>query len=732
MSERARHPLEDIQAPGFALPETASRVAGFVEAQVAAQADRAFLWLVVAFGGGIALFFTWPFDPPLWTGPGFILAGAALLGLRRRAAITLALALMMFGLGHGAAQLRSWVIDAPLLDHEIGPFPLRGQVVTAEKRPEGNHVVLENFVLPGLSAAETPRAVRITLPAAHGLPVVGQRMSVRAMVGPVGRPVAPDTFQFQRFLYFQGIGASGFAVGRWYPLTSSTEAQNGAGFHAWTESLRRAIGNRFSELVPGEDGTVAAALINGEQSAIPQPLQEAYRISGIAHILSVSGVHLSLLAGIVFFCIRRGLALSPSIALRVDTKKAAAWVSLMATASYLIISGMSVPAIRSFLMVATVLSAVLVDRRAISLRNVGWAALALMAVYPDAIFGASFQMSFIAVLSLVAVYEQSWAKTSLRKTDGGIDIPRALGFYVMGLVVADIVAGGGTAIFAAYHFNRLPTYSVFTNLVAAPLTSLWIMPAAVMALILMPFGLDGWAVRVMGEGVTLLDDLARWVATWPAAQVHIPPMPSAAMVAAAGGVIFLCLWKGRLRWLGFVPVIVAMTLPFLASVPDLLADDSGRVVAVSDDQGHLAIRPSRAGRFVRSVWGERYGVSEEQWPRFAKNTPTAVNEALGLTCDANGCVFERNGKRVLIAAKPEAVTAACGQVDAIVAQGEMGGRCGDAVVIDSVRLTRDGSHALWIRREGVRIRTAADSDGARIWNRTKESASDEASPPPQD
>ena len=728
MSERLGTALNGI---GIAWPlrfGTAVRLLGLLHAEAAAQADRSFLWLVTAFATGIAVFFTWPFDPSPWTAPGLIAAGLLVLAARRPALTGLALAVIMFGLGHGAAQFRTWVVDAPLLDHEIGPFQLRGEVVEVEKRPEGNHVVLENFFLPGVNRADAPRAVRITLPASHGLPAVGQHMGVRAMVGPVGRPVAPDTFQFQRFLYFQGIGASGFAVGRWYPITSSDTSSWTARFHAWTESLRRAIGNRFAALVPGEDGAVAAALINGEQSAIPQTLQESYRISGIAHILSVSGVHLSLLAAIVFFVLRRGLALFPVLALRTDTKKVAAWAALAATGSYLVISGMSVPAIRSFLMVATVLGAALVDRRAISLRNVGWAALVLMAIYPDAIFGASFQMSFLAVLSLVAVYEQSWLRASIRNTDGSLDLIRAGAFYFMGLVVADLVAGGATAIFAAYHFNRIPTYSMFTNLVAAPLTSLWIMPAAALVLVLMPFGLDAWAVRAMGEGVTLLDDLARWVATWPGAQVHFQPMAAPMMAAAAGGVIFLCLWKGRLRWLGLVPVIAAMAQPFLTPVPDLLVDDSGRVVAVSDARGHLAIRPSRAGRFVREVWGERYGISLTAWPRPTRNLPEVTESGLGLTCDAAGCLLSRDGKKVLIANTPEKITTACGQVDAIITGLNASALCPDTRVIDASALKVRGAHALWLGPKDLRIKTVLETDGVRIWNRTGAPSEDDGNP----
>lgn len=716
MSERLGDILEDIGRPRGVNPGAAlARAAVFARAEIARQTDRDFLWLVAAFAAGIALFFAWPFDPPNGTGLGIAVLGATGLALRRRALTGLALAVIMFGLGHSAAELRTWAVRAPLLDHEVGPFQLRGRVIDADKRPEGNHVVLADAILPGVAVADTPSAIRITLPASHGLPRVGSRMGVRAMVGPVGRPVAPDTFQFQRFLYFQGIGASGFAVGRWYPVASSDPAPWTANLHAWTESLRRQIGDRIAALVPGEDGTVAAALINGEQSAIPQGLQEAYRVSGIAHILSVSGVHLSLLATIIFFVMRRGLALFPGVALRFDTKKAAAWTALAATGFYLVISGMSVPAIRSFLMVSIVLGAVLADRQAISLRNVGWAALALMAIYPDAIFGASFQMSFLAVLALVAVYEQSWSKANLRRIDGSLDVPRAVAFYVFGLVIADMVAGGATAIFAAYHFNRLPTYSVLTNLLAAPLTSFWIMPSGVVALLLMPFGLDAWAVRAMGDGVSLLDRLARAVADWPGAQVHIPPMSAYAMVCAAAGLVFLCLWRGRLRWLGFAPVIVALIQPFLMPPPDLLVDDTGRVVAVSDAAGRLAIRPSRAGRFVREVWRERYGVSDQTWPRALHGAITVGNDALGLECDAGGCLFTRNGKRVLVAAAPEKIAALCGQADVIVT--ERDAACSAGLVIDAPALRRAGAHALWLRPEAVSVKTVLDSDGMRVWSK---------------
>ncbi|MEQ9448339.1 MAG: ComEC/Rec2 family competence protein, partial [Rhodospirillaceae bacterium] len=275
----------------------------------------------------------------------------------------------------------------------------------------------------------------------------------------------------------------------------------------------------------------------------------------------------------VFLLVRRGLALWPWAAVRIDTKKAAAWAGVGATGFYLLISGMSIPAVRSFLMVAVLLTAVLLDRTALSLRTLAWAALLLMALFPDAVFGPSFQMSFLAVLSLVALYEQAWLKIRWRDVDGRYLIVRATGLYVLGLVVTDIVAGSATALFAAYHFNRLPTYSLVANFFAVPITGAWIMPSGLVGLILMPLGLERLPFEIMGAGVTLIDDIARVVSGWPGAQVHTPPMAATTMSFAALGAVFVCLWNGRFRWAGLLPVLFAVAQPVLSRSPYLLVDE---------------------------------------------------------------------------------------------------------------------------------------------------------------
>jgi competence protein ComEC len=516
----------------------------------------------------------------------------------------------------------------------------------------------------------------------------------------------PDGFQFQRFLYFSEIGGVGYAVGRWQAAESEGAPTLRGRFKTWSEGLRRAIGERIAAVIPGDEGAVGSALVNGEQNAIPDDLQEAYRASGIAHLLSISGVHMSLLAGLVFFIVRRVLALLPSIALRIDTKKVAAVAGLAATAFYLVISGMSVPAVRSFMMIAVVMLAVLLDRTALSLRTVAWAALVLLVLYPDSVFGASFQMSFIAVLALIALYEQAWLRSAWRNAEGELNLVRIVAAYVAGLVVTDIVAGGTTALFAAYHFNRLPTYSAFTNLFAVPLTGLWIMPAGILGLLLMPFGWEALPFKVMGAGVAMLNDLARMVAAWPYAQFHVPPLATWAMALAALGIVWLCLWRGPRRWAGLALVMPALLQPYFAAQPDVIVDDSARVFAVSGEDGRLVLRPGRTGRFVREAWTERHGESGTKW-----------RDVAGLTCDSAGCVLERGRRKVLLAFTAEALAEDCGVTDIAVSAVASRDLCRNQPVVDIIDLKREGTLAIWMGESGVRKRSVRDATGDRVWMR---------------
>jgi competence protein ComEC len=368
--------------------------------------------------------------------------------------------------------------------------------------------------------------------------------------------------------------------------------------------------------------------------------------------------------------------------------------------------------VRAFMMIAVVMVAVLLDRTALSMRTVAWAALVLMTAFPEALFGASFQMSFLAVLALVALYEQAWLRVTWRSADGGINLARMAWLYIAGLIATDIAAGGATSLFAAYHFNRLPTYSVISNLATVPLTGFWIMPAAIVGLILMPFGWDTWAFRVMGEGVKILNDVAYMTSSWPHAQVLVPVMAPWAMALGALGIVFVCIWKGRARWIGFIGLIPAFVQPITSAPPDVIVDDSARVFAVADMNGGLVMRPGRSGRFIREVWAERYGTSDRPWPKLG-----VPDEGLGLSCDGDGCILVRDDKKLLLAFTATALAEDCGAVDAVISGVAARDLCRKGTIVDIIDLRRKGTHAVWLTEDGVRVLTVKDVTGDRVWMR---------------
>jgi competence protein ComEC len=689
-----------------------SRLGAVAAAALAAQQDRAFPWLAIAVAVGIVLFFGWPADPPVGTGAVLLAFGCVgAIALRRQPAWrAVAVTLAALGLGHGAAEWRTLSVQAPVLIRSLPALEIQGRVVATEARPSSHRIVLADAQIPGLSPAETPARLRLTVPAKHGVPAIGERIRARVLLRPPSRPVMPDGFQFQRFLYFEQIGAVGSTLGPWQREGEDAPASLVARLMQEIEALRRHIAMRVTQVVPDAgDAATTSALIMGDQGPIPEELQEAYRASGLAHLLSISGVHMSLLAAAVFFIVRRGLALVPAIALRTDTKKIAAWGALGATGLYVLISGLSVPAVRSFLMISVVLVAILMDRTALSLRTLAWAALTLMLLFPDAVVGASFQMSFLAVLALIAWAEHALLRVRWRTPDGELQIIRAAGLIFAGLVITDVLASGATALFAIYHFNRFPTYSMVANLIAGPITGLWVMPSGLVAMLLMPLGLDGVPLQLMAKGVGVVNDIARTVAGWPGAQVHVPPMNVQALCIGAFGLVFVCLWRGRGRWAGLGLVAAALLQPWLAARPDILIDENARVIAIADSDGHLVLRPGRTQRFVREVWTERYEVSPVAWT--ATGAP-----GIGLRCDGDGCILIRAGRRILIAFTAQALAEDCGRVDAVVAVVPARAFCRGRPSVDLLDLRRAGTAAIRVGPGGMTVRHVDDALGARPWN----------------
>lgn len=676
-----------------------------VFAAAMAERERWPLWLPVFLGLGIALYFASPAEPPGWLGAAALAGTLALAWAARKrpALVTLALPPLLAALGFAAAQLRALEVAAPVLERPSGLVRLDGRIVEVEPLAGGGQRLTLDEVRLEVDGAR-PQRVRLKTKSEAPL-AVGSRIAATALLMPPPQPAVPGAFDFARHAWFIGLGAIGTIQGEPELLAG---AAAGGPMMALNE-LRRAITRRILDVLPADGtGAVAAALVAGETGAIPRAVLDDYRDSGLAHILSISGLHMSLAAGLVFFVVRGGLALVPAVALRRPIKKWAAAVALVTTFFYMLLAGAPVPAQRSFLMAGIVLVAVLLDRAALSMRLVAWAALVVLLLAPEALVGPSFQMSFAAVAALVAAYEVLAPRLAAWRAERRGWLAMA-GQYVAGVVLSTLVAGGATALYGAYHFNRFAVWSVVANALAVPLSGI-AMPFAALGLLLMPLGLDAWAWVPMGWAVAAVNRVANVVAHWPAAAVTLPAIPLWGMVVFTLGGCWLVLWRRRWRLWGVPAMVVGLSSMALDRPPDVLVDSRGYAMGVRTADGALLV--NRGGRILRESWTRRAGPeARERWPKQGRSRDGR------LSCDVLGCVYRVDATQVSLVKEDAGIDPACAGAGVVVSAVPIRHACrGPAVVVDRFDLWRRGGHALWLTASGgARIETVAGWQGDRPW-----------------
>ncbi len=479
-------------------------------------------WLAVAFCVGAAVYFVLPREPlfPALATLTLVFAGAAAVGYRRGGAWRPATLLAVFLAGATMAEIRVERLDGPQIERAVSAS-LSGRVVSNEGRVELRpRIVLDRLASSAFESTPVPKQIRLTLSERYGLPPLGSRVSLRARLMPVGGPIVPGGYDPHRAAFFDGIGGSGFLLGGW--KLEEPAARFSADLAV--ARTRRAIKERIVAAEPGQAGPVAAALLVGDRSGLTEETKESLRIAGMAHILAISGLHMMLVAGTTYFALRALFALSPRLSLGFPIRKWAAVSALLVVTVYLALSGGGAATVRAYVMAAIVFGAILVDRPAISMRNLAIAAFVVVGLGPESVMEAGFQMSFGAVVALIAVWEywrdRGVARLADRDVLPGSRVLRAGWRSVFAVALTTIVAGLATGPFAAYHFERVASYSLIGNLLAAPLVSLVIMPFGLLALVAMPFGLESLPLAVMGRGIDALLAVAAWVESLPGAEMR--------------------------------------------------------------------------------------------------------------------------------------------------------------------------------------------------------------------
>ncbi|MGI3186899.1 ComEC/Rec2 family competence protein [Nioella aestuarii] len=560
-------------------------------------------WSPVFFGLGVSVYFALPVEP----GPAvYGLAGAAavlaaILGrLRRETLGPLATAGLLVALGLCAAGWRTGQVAGPVLGFRYYG-PIEGRIVAVDRSASDRlRLTLDQVVLAETDPARIPHRVRVSL---HGdqpflTPHPGARVALTGHLSPPEGPAEPGGFDFQRHAWFLSIGAVGYTRS---PALLLEPRPEGA---LPLLHLRLRLSRAVQERIDGEPGAFAAAVMTGDRSSISTDTLDTLRRTNIAHLLAISGLHMGLLTGFVFLSLRAGLSLIPPLALRVPTKKIAAVGALASGAFYLAVAGGNVATERAFIQVAVMFVAVLLDRRAVTLRSVAIAALIVLAHRPESLLGPGFQMSFAATTALVAVFN------GLKRIERVRTWP-AWARWMTGLVLSSVVAGLATAPFAAAHFNMLAAYGLVANLLTVPVMGSLVIPAAVVAMLLWPLGLEWVAFRVMEAGLAWILAVADHIAGMDGAvRTIVMPHPMVLPLMTLGA-LHVILWHGRGRWGGLGPMALALVLWTGGERPSLLISPSGRLAGAMMEEGRVLSR-ARGDGFVAGLWLENDGDDADQ------------------------------------------------------------------------------------------------------------------------
>jgi len=628
--------------------------------------------------------------------------------------------------GFTAAIYRTSSILEPMLEKKVGSLSMRGTIENVQSTPFGERLFLKDVSYkditlwdPSRTVPPLPKRIRLTLrlkdlPPYHA----GQVISTRGMIGPVTSPVLPGSFDFRRAAYFRQFSATAYG----FTVPEIIEDRGNTSFFLWLTNLRHTLTKRLHTILPGQKGAIASALITGEKGTIAPSVREAFANAGIAHILAISGLHLSLIAGTIFLIIRVGLALIPIVSLRFKTKKGAAIVALVGSFCYLLLSGMGPPAQRSFMMISIVMLAILLDRIALSMRSVAIAAIVILMLRPENLLSPSFQLSFAAVIALIALYEGNRVKLLHWSTNAHLFKKGA--FYLFGIIITSLVATMATTPYSLYTFHRFTLQSLPANIVGIPLTGFWILPLGLIGVLLMPVGLEEWPLRLMGLGISYLITVATIVSQWPGAVMKVQAFPLSYLILFTSGALWLCLWQKPWRYWGIVPMVLAFTMPLFQTQPDILISGDGKVVSVlHGDTLHGST--DRSSLFTQALWMERMGaLSNQLWP-YEKNATSP------LSCKPMGCTYKKDSQTIAFIKDPENIRYYCPWASLIISEAplfwhkslckRMGKHLGNHMgtnpkIIDRFDIWWHGAHAIWINNDKIIIKTVGQDQGKRPWS----------------
>jgi competence protein ComEC len=664
-------------------------------------------WLPIGFGTGIVLYFAADREPSLWAVSAAALAAIAVAIAARRRLLPLAIALAFASVmcGFAVATIKSASIAHPILRYAT-TAEVKGFVEVREEREKSDRIVIRATQVEGRRLDAPPRRVRVTVRKGTA-PAVGEFVAFRARLLPPLGPLRPGGYDFARDMFFQNIGASGYVFGRIKVEKPPIAGGFSLRYQTVIDGIRELVDDRIRVNLAGDRGSIASALITGKRDAISAPVNDAMYVSSLAHVLSISGYHMAVVAGVVFFVFRAALALFPGFATKRPIKKWAAMAAFAAATFYLLLSGAEVATQRSYIMIAIVLLGVMFDRPALTFRTLAVAAFAVLLLAPQAVIHPSFQMSFAATLALVAGYQLTlpWRPAA----DSSLTQRAALwgAREIVGLALASLVAGLATTPYAAFHFHRMAPYGVLANLLAMPVVSAWVMPMGILGVVALPFGFDAPFWRLMGAGLDWMIAVAQWVANLPGAVGHIAAFGVGPLLLSSAGLLLLCLLRTRLRWSGAALVMLASIWAAITPQPDVYIAGDGQTAAVRGTDGRLSVL--RSGRDTFAI---------KEWLAADADARTVTDKTLasGTVCDDIGCVAQLyDGHLVAMPLAIDAFAEDCARAAVVVSARSVPSRECPGLLFDRDVLRDRGAVSLRIRGGRIEISQARPPGYQRPW-----------------
>jgi len=666
------------------------------------EVENIFLWIPVAIAMGILVFFQLSFDPSFYLSFAIlIISSIALWLVRNRYYLRIAAALIFFVvLGFNSALYRTESMSAPILKSITDEIWIEGDVADITFNKKNKRLLLKD-IYAEYEYIDFPKFVRISLKSDVSHFKIGDRILVKAVLMPPPQPAMPDGFDFTRFAYFKQIGAIGYAV-RKPRLLEAREASN---LTDYLNSLRKIIAQKIQNQLSEPSASIATGLLIGDSSSISQEDFDVIRKSGIAHIIAISGMHIVVVVGIIFFVSQYCLSRFPNLLLRYNIKKISAVIAIFFSFIYLLLAGSPVSAQRAFMMSSLVLLAIVLDRNASPMRSIALSAIVILLVTPETIMSASLQMSYAACIALIASFDLS---KNLFFSQNKISDRRAVKVikYFLTLTFASLVAGMATAPFVVFHFNQFSTYSILTNMICVPLADFIIMPFGMIALVLMPLGIEKIALYPMGLGIDAMFNYAEFISNLPYSYFYIPSFTSFGIGMFVVGGLLLCFLQTKLRLIGVIPVMFGLVTINNHIKPDILIDRDAKIFAIQNEDGQLMVSSKAKARFIRDVWMQKNG----------ENEVSNIKKAGPSSCTSSLCVYKKNNSQVALVTNQEDLASACGPIDLFINLVDKEFTCEVAKAnINIEDLSLKGAHSIWIGDE-IKIETVLDYRPQRLWN----------------